>query len=125
MSEPELISTPRFAEPSRSRLLEDSHAVNLLGLWPCGRPGPSPFEAVESSQTRQRVATALASLPLVYREALLLVALEGLRAAEAAEICGVSPEAMRQRLSRGRALLARRLVEADQAGLPAWKEITT
>src|SRR5437763_12930124 len=92
----------------RSRLLEDSHASGLMGLWPHGRPGPSPFEAVEAGETERRVATALASHPLAYREALLLIAVEGLRHSEAAEICGVTAEAMRQRVSRARALLARR-----------------
>src|SRR6185436_19526791 len=48
----------------RSRLLEDSHAAALIGLWPYGRPAPSPFEAVEASETHRRIATVLASLPL-------------------------------------------------------------
>jgi DNA-directed RNA polymerase specialized sigma24 family protein len=34
---------------------------------------------------------------------------EGLRPSEAAVVCGISPEALRQRLSRGRALLAQRM----------------
>src|SRR6478672_9687066 len=61
----------------RSRFLEDSHAGGLTGLWPHGRREPSPFEALESDRTSQRVGAALASLPLAYREALLLVAVEG------------------------------------------------
>lgn len=109
----------------RSRLLEDSHVSGLMGLWPHGRPGPSPFEAVEAGETGRRVATALASLPLAYREALLLVAIEGLRHAEAAEICGVTAEAMRQRVSRARVLLARRLTDAEVPILASLKEITT
>src|SRR5687767_6102262 len=67
----------------RSRLVEDSHAAGLMGLWPHARRGPSPFEAVEASETGRRLATALASLPLAYREALLLVAVEGLRHSDA------------------------------------------
>src|SRR5688572_17024317 len=101
----------------RSRLLEDSHASSLLGLWPHGRQEPSPFEAVEADQAARRVAAALAALPLPYREALLLVAVEGLRHAEAAGICGITTEAMRRRVSRARALLTRRLSEADTPGL--------
>jgi RNA polymerase sigma-70 factor, ECF subfamily len=46
--------------------------------------------------------TAIGALPVAYREALLLVLVEGLRPAEAAGVCGISPEAMRQRLSRAR-----------------------
>jgi RNA polymerase sigma-70 factor (ECF subfamily) len=109
----------------RSRLLEDSHAGGLLGLWPHGRPGPSPFEIVEAGETERRLATALASLPLVHREALLLVVVEGLRHAEAADVCGVTTEAMRQRVSRARALLARRLTDSETPILASRKEITT
>ncbi len=109
----------------RSRLLEDSHADDLIGLWPCGSRGPSPFEALEASESERRVVTALASLPVAYREALLLVAVEGLRPSEAAGICGVTAEAMRQRLSRARALLARRLADASGPGLASLNEVIT
>jgi RNA polymerase sigma-70 factor (ECF subfamily) len=109
----------------RSRLLEDSHAAGLLGLWPNARPGPSPLEAVEANETGRRLAAALASLPLAYREALLLVAVEGLRHSDAAEICGVTAETMRQRLSRARVLLACRLTDAEAPLLASLKEITT
>jgi len=109
----------------RSRLLEDSHAGGLLGLWPHGRPGPSPFEVVEAGETERRLAAALASLPLAHREALLLVVIEGLQHAEAADICGVTTEAMRQRVSRARARLARRLTDSETPILATRKEITT
>ena len=114
-----------YASYCRSRLLEESHAAGLMGLWPHGRRGPSPLEAAEASEAERRVVTALASLPLACREALLLVAVEGLRHSEAAEICGVTAEAMRQRVSRARALLARRLTDAEVPGLASLKEIRT
>ena len=109
----------------RSRLLEDSHTGSLLGLWPHGRSEPSPLEAVEANEAARRVATALASLPLAYREALLLVAVEGLRHSEAAEICGITAEAMRQRVSRARALLACYLSHAETPRLACLREVTT
>jgi RNA polymerase sigma-70 factor (ECF subfamily) len=109
----------------RSRLLEDSHAGSLMGLWPHGRPPLSPFETLEANEAARRLADALASLPLTCREALLLVAVEGLRHAEAAEICGVTTEAMRQRVSRARALLALRLGDAEAPGLACLREVTT
>ena len=93
----------------RSRLLENAHAAGLLGLWPSGRPEPSPLVAAEASETEHRVMQAVASLPLTYREALLLVAVDELQPSEAAAVCGVSPETMRQRLRRARLLLSRRL----------------
>lgn len=66
---------------------------------------PSPFEAVADGATQLRVEQALARLPLAYREVILLVAIEGLPAAEAGLALGLSPEAVRQRLSRARAML--------------------
>ena len=52
---------------------------------------------------------ALASLPDVHREVLLLVGVEGLRPIDAAVVCGITPEALRQRLKRARDLLSVRL----------------
>jgi len=68
--------------------------------------GPTPFEAVADSATQLRVERALARLPIASREVILLVAIEGLSAADAGAALGLTPEAVRQRLSRARALLA-------------------
>ena len=102
-----------YVSHCRSRMLEESRMVDLIGLWPTGLRG-SPFEETAASEFERRVEAALARLPVVYREVLLLVAIEGLTPAEAATICGISSDALRQRLSRGRALLARRLDEASR-----------
>lgn len=107
----------------RSRLLENTHAAGLMGLWPAGRHEPSPLVSAEANEAERRVMVALASLPVTYREALLLVGVEGMQPAEAAQVCGISPEAMRQRLSRARALLTRRLHADDPAGVALLKEI--
>jgi RNA polymerase sigma-70 factor (ECF subfamily) len=124
---PWLFTVARHVHASycRSRLVEDSHAGDLIGLWPHGRPGPSPFEAMEADENGRRLAAALALLPLAYREALLLVVVEGMRHSESADICGVTTEAMRQRVSRARALLARRLTDSEVPRLTALKEVTT
>lgn len=108
----------------RSRMLEDSHAVGLIGLWPSGSPQPSPFEVAAAGEVGRRIEAAIGALPVAYREAVLLVMVEGLRPGEAAEICGVSPEAMRQRLSRARAALALSL-EPDRPALARLREIPT
>ena len=89
----------RGSSKMRSRL-------EAIGLWPLGTPGPSPFESTVANETGERIDEALAALPASHREALLLVAVEGMKPAEAAAVCGISPEAMRQRLSRARALIA-------------------
>jgi RNA polymerase sigma-70 factor (ECF subfamily) len=109
----------------RSRLVEDSCAAGLIGLWPCVSIAPSPFESTLAGETGRRIDAAIAALPVACREAVLLVALEGLRPAEAAEVCGIAPEALRQRLSRARALVARSLDDSERAALRTLDEATT
>ena len=109
----------------RSRLIEDSRSATLMSLWPFNPAVPTPLESAEASEVQRQVAAALASLPAIYREALLLTAVEGFRPAEAADICGVTGEAMRQRLSRARALLARRLADTRVPRLASLREATT
>ena len=108
----------------RSRLIEDSGDADVAGLWSRGAPPPSPLEVAEASELERRIASALAQLPMIYREALLL-AMEGIGPSEAAAVCGVSAPAMRQRLSRARAALDRQMTMTDTPGLPALKEIIT
>ncbi len=95
----------------RSRLLEDSAIAGVMAVWPCSVERSSPFEDVAANELQRRIERAIASLPLTSREAVLLVAVAGLDRTDAAAVCGITPEAFRQRLSRARALLARRLTE--------------
>jgi len=113
-----------FISYCRARLIEDSLGLDMLCLWPLGSPGPSPFESTVAGETGERIDAALASLPAAYREALWLIAFEEMRPADAAAICGITPEAMRQRVSRARAMLARKLEEGD-APMPNLKAVTT
>jgi RNA polymerase sigma factor (sigma-70 family) len=107
----------------RSRVLEDSAVAGLIALRPYGVERASPFEAAAASELQRRIERALASMPLTSREALLLVAVAGLNKSDAAAVCGVSPEAFRQRLSRARATLARALAQSP-AGARVLKEVT-
>jgi RNA polymerase sigma-70 factor (ECF subfamily) len=109
----------------RSRLIEDAGSADTAGLWAISAQQPSPLDLAEVSEMERRIASALASLPAIYREALLLVAVEELSPSEAAAICGISPAAMRQRLSRARSHLDRRLKESGPALLNALKELPT
>jgi RNA polymerase sigma-70 factor (ECF subfamily) len=111
-----------YASYCRSRSIPFD-ALDDAGSWPIKASDPSPFEAAAATQLQQRVEVALATLPGRYREALLLVALEGLTPAEAAIVCGVRPEAMRQRLSRARGLLAKRLEVERPGPIPVLKEV--
>jgi RNA polymerase sigma-70 factor (ECF subfamily) len=95
----------------RSRVLEDSLMASSLALWPCAVQHSSPFEATAANELERRIERALASLAPAAREVLLLVGVAGLSHSDAADVCGVTPEALRQRLSRARTLLARALDE--------------
>jgi RNA polymerase sigma-70 factor (ECF subfamily) len=75
---------------------------------------PTPFEEASAGQTQARLERALAALPDGYREVLLLVAIDRLEPAEAAAIVGVSPETLRQRLSRARAMIKESLAESPR-----------
>lgn len=108
----------------RSRMLEDSHSAGLIGLWPSGSAAPSPFDSAAASESGRRIDTAIAALPVACREAVLLVVVEGLRPSDAAGVCGISPEAMRQRLSRARAALSASL-DPDAPALAALREVPT
>jgi RNA polymerase sigma-70 factor (ECF subfamily) len=114
-----------YASYCRARMVERSHAADLMALWPAGATRPSPFESLAAGETERRIETALATLPVVSREALLLVGVEGLAPAEASHVCGISPEAMRQRLSRARAQLAERLAAADRLAVLSLSEAKT
>lgn len=90
----------------RSVILEEGEEAGLLGLSASPAAWPSPFELAAAGELERRVEQALAALPPQQREILLLVAREGLTPSEAAEVCGTTPEAMRQRLARARAALS-------------------
>lgn len=98
-----------FYSYCRSRYLDESRAASLIGLWPTVVARPSPFEEVAARELERLVERALARMPAQHREVLLLVGVEGLTPAEAAAICGVTPETLRQRLSRARVSLDRAL----------------
>jgi RNA polymerase sigma-70 factor (ECF subfamily) len=61
---------------------------------------------------------ALAALPEIHREILLLVGVEGLSTERAAHVLAIRPDAARQRLARARAALAEALRAADTDSEP-------
>lgn len=100
----------------RARLLDPESLSGLPELDPADPAAPSPLEVASTNELQARLEKALAALPRSFREALVLVGIHGLTPSEAARVTGLTPEALRQRLSRGRALLADRLLQADGAG---------
>ena len=101
-----------FLSHCRSRAREESYTADLILLWPSGLV-QSPFDLVSSNQFEERLEAAIASLPPIYREVILLVGVEQLRPMDAAKVCGISPEALRQRLSRARGLVSRFLADRE------------
>lgn len=99
----------------RSCLLEETRDPTMLALWPSPEPWPSPFEMAACGELQRKVENALANLPPQHREVLLLIGIEGLTPGEAAVVCGVTPEALRQRLARARAALAE-AIDLPRAG---------
>ena len=71
----------------------------------------SPLDAVADSQAQLALERAFAGLAPTYREVALLVGVEGMQPAEVAEILGLRPDAVRQRLARARTQLAESLGE--------------
>ena len=93
----------------RSRLLEDSAAVSVMALWPFNPARTSPFESVAASELERRIERALACMPEASREVLLLVGVAGLDHSDAADVLGLTPDALRQRLHRARETLSKAL----------------
>ncbi|HVQ14883.1 MAG TPA: RNA polymerase sigma factor [Vicinamibacterales bacterium] len=105
----------------RSLMLEEACADGP-GLWPVAS-ARSPFEETAANELERRVEAALAALPVSHREVLLLIAVEGLDQSEAANICGISATAFRQRLKRARDLLAKRLDESARPARGVLREV--
>jgi RNA polymerase sigma-70 factor (ECF subfamily) len=103
-----------YVSHCRSRAREDSYTADLILLWPGGLP-QSPFDLASLNQFEEQMEAAIASLPPMYREVLLLVGVEQLRPTDAARVCGITPESLRQRLSRARRLISRFLADRDQS----------
>jgi RNA polymerase sigma-70 factor (ECF subfamily) len=85
----------------RWRVLEG----RVSGVRPTEEGGASPFELAAASELERRLEAAIAALPLRYREVVLLVCVEGLAPQDAARVLGLRPEAVRQRLLRGRDMI--------------------
>jgi len=78
-----------------------------------GAPGALPAD----DPTCRDLERALASLPKIHREVLLLVGVEGLDIKQAAAVLAISHDAGRQRLARARAALAEALAEDEQISI--------
>lgn len=73
----------------------------------------SPLEAIADSEAQLAIERAFAALTPSYREVALLVGIEGMQPIEVAEVLGIRPDAVRQRLARARAQLSELLGRYD------------
>jgi len=112
-----------FLSHCRSRAREQAYTRDLISLWH-GEPSRSPYDSTFLNEFQDRLEAALAEVPPMYREVLLLVGFEGLRPADAAAVCGITPEALRQRLSRARALLSQRLKDKERSHEMVSKQVS-
>ena len=83
------------------------------------RAAPAPLPVEDAAGRAELLPAALARLPERDREALALVAWEGLTTAQAARAMGCAPTAMRVRLHRARRRLARALDDLGSSGTPS------
>jgi RNA polymerase sigma-70 factor (ECF subfamily) len=93
----------------RNSLVQESSLAELSTLWPPVAQWPSPFDLAASGELERRIERALSTLSPQHREVILLVGHEGMTPGDAAVVCGISPDALRQRLSRARSALADKL----------------
>ena len=99
----------RLIDRRRDSMLElDTIEARLIA------EGLSPEDAVLSSQVSSKIAHALSELEASYREVIVLRDIRELSAPEAAELLGISVEALKSRLHRARAELRERLVSAAE-----------
>jgi RNA polymerase sigma-70 factor (ECF subfamily) len=86
----------------RVRAAEPLPAAPARGLVRASPPAPDPAEQLTE---RTAVLTALRSLPIEQRQAIVLVDMEGYSVAEAAQILDCAPGTVKSRCARGRARL--------------------
>ncbi len=82
-------------------------------------PGRGPDEALHGRRVEAALEEAIGALEPMYREVLVLRDVEGLPAAEVAEVLGLSVEAVKSRLHRARVAVRERVAPALAAEPPA------
>ena len=89
-----------------------------------GRTAPNAVDVASLNEFEERLEAAIAYLPPIYREAILLVGVEQLRPVDVAKVCGVSADSLRQRLKRARELISRFITDQDSSTETGRKELS-
>jgi len=97
--------------PTEESLDVDDQVGQRIPTW-----GSRPDEIFESREFVAAVERALGELPLDYRTAVTLRDVEGLSAAEAAEVLEIGERALKSRLHRGRMALRGKLDDYFKEG---------
>jgi RNA polymerase sigma-70 factor, ECF subfamily len=100
----------RVRTQGREVLEAEMGGVDQVEVMADTQVGANPEERFLQTVLHGDVDRALMTLPLAFREAVLLVDIEGLTYREVADIVGCPIGTVMSRLSRGRALLRRSLV---------------
>ncbi|MFO0555507.1 MAG: sigma-70 family RNA polymerase sigma factor [Polyangiaceae bacterium] len=100
-----LFALVRSACTRRRRGLKNQPPVDSEAMVEMPDLAASPEDLASAEELRVALGRGLASLPYEQREAVLLRDVEGLTAPEAAEAIGISVEALKSRLHRGRSAL--------------------
>jgi RNA polymerase sigma factor (sigma-70 family) len=112
-----------------NKALSQQRKLGRLVLWseqppdedhdmPCDRPtgpSPSPEEEFARRQVRERLQLAVEALAPLYRSVFILRAVEGLSVEEAARTLQVSPDVVKTRYLRARALLRANLQAGEES----------
>src|SRR5512140_2621560 len=101
----------KFA-PEHVESLDATETARLAVQLP--DPSRSPEEALHGRRIEAALDEAIAALEPMYREVLLLRDVEGLSAAEVAEVLGISVEAVKSRLHRARVAVRERMAPVLQ-----------
>jgi RNA polymerase sigma factor (sigma-70 family) len=101
----------------RKRTDVDRQAVALVDVEPVSLDGSEPGARMEREDEATLVWRAIESIPEDYREVLVLHYREQAGAAEMAVALSINEAAVRQRLSRARAMVRREVVEVVERGL--------
>ncbi len=95
-----------ISRTARREVREPAHAAESIEFAEgISAPGPTPSEGAINREEEAILWRSLAGIPEIYREPLILFYREEQSVASVAETLGLSEDAVKQRLSRGRKLL--------------------
>jgi RNA polymerase sigma-70 factor (ECF subfamily) len=95
--------------PKTVVLTDDTQALEAAAAHGTGEPAPNPEEALIAAADDAALDSAIAALPHLFREVIVMRDINGLSYREIATAIGAPQGTVMSRLARGRALLVARL----------------